>query len=195
MKKRARLLLAAAAAALAFGFGTPQAHAADLSALDGAEVVAEDALGDMRGGFISVGGLQIGFGATVRTYADGALALITQLTWTPGGVIAHTTTGELGARIDASVAQQLAGLGVSGLQGGDGVAVFGPSGATAVIHRVTDGNLQNFVINTQNDVAFRQEVDVELVLPGFEVMQSGMSLDQMGLRLRDDLAAASMGFR
>jgi hypothetical protein len=195
MKIKPRLLVAVAAAALALGFGALDAHAADLSALDGAEVVSDETMKDMRGGFISIGGLQIGFGATVRTYADGALALITQLTWTPNGVIAHSTTGELGARIDASIAQQLAGLGVAGLQGGDGVAVFGPTGATAVIHRVNDGGVQNFIINTQNDVAFRQEIDVELVLPGFEVMQQGMSLDQMGLHLRDDLAAAAMSFR
>jgi len=195
MKNRLRLLLAAAAACVAIGLGAPPAHAADLSALDGAEVVTEEAMGEMRGGFIAIGGLQIGFGATVRTYADGALALVTQLTWTPNGVIAHTTTGELSARIDAAVAAQLAGLGVSGLAGADGVAVFGPTGATAVIHRVTDGNLQNFVINTQDNVNFRQEVEVELVLPGFEVTQAGMSLDVMGLRLRDDLAAAAMSFR
>ncbi len=195
MKMKTRLAMAAAAAILALGLSGQNAHAADLSAFDGAEVVAEETMADMRGGFISIGGVQIGFGATVRTYADGALALVTQLTWTQAGVIAHSTTGELGARIDAATAQQLAGLGVRGLQGGDGVAVFGPTGATAVIHRVTDGNVQNFIVNTQNDVAFRQEIDVELVLPGFEVAQSGMSLDQMGIRLRDDLAVAAMNFR
>ncbi len=56
------------AAALATA-GPAGAQQSELPALSEPELAAE------RAGFITAGGLQIGFGANVRTYVDGRLAL------------------------------------------------------------------------------------------------------------------------
>ncbi len=184
-----------AACAMAVVMGGPQAHAYDLSALDGAETVSDGELAEMRGEFMDLGGLRISFGAEVRTFVNGALALSTQFTWTPNGIVSTSSASELASRIDSTVAAQLSALGVHGVTGGQGYAMMGQTGGTAIIHRADEGGIQNFVINSQNDAAIRQEMDLSFELPGFEAMQSNMAVDRLGLQLRDDIMAASMAWR
>jgi hypothetical protein len=184
-----------AACALAVVMGGPEAHAYDLSALDGAETVSDGELSEMRGEFIDISGLKIGFGAEVRTFANGVLMLSTQFAWTPQGIVATSNASELASRIDATVAAQLSTLGVHGVAGGEGYAMLSETGGTAVIHRADSNGIQNFLINSQSGTAFHQEMTLSFELPGFDVMQANMDVDRIGLQLRDDIIAASMTWR
>jgi hypothetical protein len=58
------------------------------------------------------------------------------------------------------------------------------------VHDVSDGDLLNFVRNTDSDRTIRQETDVVLVLPGFASVQSDFVGSLTTLRLGDDLASA-----
>lgn len=184
-----------ATCALMAVMGAQEAQAYDLSALDGAETVSDSELSEMRGEFIDISGLKIAFGAEVRTFANGVLMLSTQFVWTPQGIIATSNASELASRIDATVASQLSTLGVHGLAGGEGYAMLSETGGTAVIHRADQNGIQNFLINSQSDTAFHQEMTLSFELPGFDVMQANMDVDRIGLQIRDDIMAASMGWR
>lgn len=153
-----------------------------------AEPVLDEDMHDMRGGFISAGGFEIGFGATVKTFVDGQLALETQLTWDQTGAIVESQAG-VGDSAMIDLAETAQGqLRIPGLSEGASVALSDASGVTALIHRVVDGNFQNFIINTASDRDLRQEIDLNITLPAFESAQGGIALDRLGIRLNDEMA-------
>lgn len=184
---RPRAALFATLAVVCLMMAAP-AHASD--PWDDVEVVEDDALADMRGGF-KVGGIEVGFGATVTTYANGMMAMQTQLTWTDAGLVAQQTLGELGQKLESMTPEQRAALGLEGLSGG--VVIADEAGVTALVHNVTEGALQNIVLNTASGRDLGQHVDVTLTLPGFEAVQEGLGLELFGLRLNDDLTGMLIG--
>jgi hypothetical protein len=171
----------------AFAFATlafcAPAYAADL--WDGAEVVDDASLDDMRGGF-SVGGVEIGFGAVITTYSDGQMALATQLTWTQAGIIVAETFGNLGQTLESLTPEEQAALGLEAFAGAGGVVINDESGVTALVHNVTEGALQNVILNTASGRNLAQQVDVTITLPGFEAVQGMLSAELFGLRLDED---------
>jgi hypothetical protein len=153
--------------------------------LDGVEVIDNATLGDLRGGF-AVGGVDIGFGAVITTYANGELALVTQLTWTDAGAVVQETLGNLGQTIDSLTPEQRAQLGIGDVTGG--VVIADGSGVTALVHNVTEGALQNVILNTASGRDISQHVDVTLTLPGFEDVQKQLGTELFGMRINEDFA-------
>jgi len=153
-------------------------------------------LAGLRGGFLVADGVKLDFAAQVRTFVDGALALETSLAWTPQGAVSATSVADGVAKpvLDASSeAVQAAGVDIGGLvQPGDSVAVT-DSGGTILLHRTTADTVQNFIFNTASDQNIRQEVDINLVLPGFEAVQAEWNRGLIGLRIGADADTAAVG--
>ena len=71
-----------------------------------------------------------------------------------------------------------------------GVVVQDSSGATQIIHNVTDGALQNILINTASDQDISQTIDVRLELPNFELLQANFIAERFGIHITDDINTA-----
>lgn len=177
-----RLLLLSAVAVLALA---SPAHAFDW---DDAEVMADEEMSDLRGGISITPQLEINFGATITTFVNGAPALSTQLTWTNAGQFIEQTVGEIGQRIEDLTPEARTALGVDGLENAGGVVIDDAEGVTALVHNVTEGALQNIILNTATGRDLRQEIDVTLTLPGFEAIQDSIILERLGIHLVDDMS-------
>ena len=153
---------------------TIQPALAQEKVLDGLAPLADEELSRLRGGLFFAGGVAFDFGAVVRTTIDGQPALETRLTWTPDGVVIE----------DLSV---LAGGPIPEFNG-FGLSIMDATGVTLVGHRLLDGELQGFIINTGDNRNIRQELDVTLTLPGFEAIQRDMVTDRLGFRIDMDVA-------
>lgn len=159
------------------------AHA---DAFDELSTVSDAEMEDARGGFLSAGGVSFNFGALVKTFADGQLALSTQLNWTDQGPVATHSIADPYA--GASQAAALAALALASIGDGQGVVIN--DGQTAIIHRIESGAVQNLILNAATDQVFAQTIDITLTLPGFETMQQQIGLDLLGLRLNSEINAA-----
>lgn len=182
--RRLALLVVAASWALC-----APAHADDAWA--GLDVIDDAALDDLRGGF-TVGGVEIGFGATVTTYSGGAMALTTQLTWTDTGLVVAEAVGNLGQTLASLTPEQRSAMGLDGIAG-DGVVIADDAGVTALVHNVTESALQNIILNTASGRDLSQNVDVTITLPGFESVQAGLRDELLGIRIADDLSSVLIG--
>jgi hypothetical protein len=172
-----RVLLASAAILALFG---GKALAEDRVALGAEE------LDGMRGGFELPGGQQIDFGAVVKTYVDGQLALQTRLSWTPQGVATAVEGG--GVTPDLAAAAAAYGLKLDGAS--NGVLVPGEGGATAVLHDLGGERIAGVVINNASNRDIRQATEVTLNLPDFPQMSADFMSQRADLRLQDAVAAA-----
>ncbi|MBX3428476.1 MAG: hypothetical protein KF779_02715 [Hyphomonadaceae bacterium] len=186
MRTRALLL----AVALLGGLATP-AHADESWGQD-IEVMSVDDLDANRGGF-SFGNLNFNFGATVTTLVNGVPALVTNITWTDVGALVDQTVGQVGQDISDMTPEQLQALGLNGLDGVGGVVIDDEAGVTALVHNVTQGSLQNIIINNATGRDLTQQVDVNLTLPGFELIQSALLVEAFGLHLADDMRSLNPG--
>jgi hypothetical protein len=189
MMRAARIALFSAAALVALS--APARAEEDPWA--GIEVMEDDELAELRGGIRVAEGLDIGFGAVITSYANGVPVLQTQLNWTDAGAIVEHTYGSLGRRIDELPAEARAVLGIEGMDNAGGVVIADADGVTALMHNITDGALQNIIVNNASGRALSQNIDVTLTLPNFEAMQDMFSLQRLGLRLDADMAAAAAG--
>jgi hypothetical protein len=153
---------------------------------DGIEVMSAEDLDAHRGGF-EIAGLNINFGATITTLVNGVPALTTVLTWTDVGAFVQETVGSIGQNVNTMTPEQLATLGIDGLENAGGVVIDDEAGVTALVHNVTEGSLQNIIINNATGRDLAQEIDVTLTLPGFELIQNALVVETFGIRLNDDL--------
>ena len=71
---------------------------------------------------------------------------------------------------------------------GFGLNITDATGTTLVGHRLLDGELQGFIINTGDNRDIRQEMDVTLTLPGFDLVQRDMLTDGLGFRIGVDVS-------
>lgn len=176
---RAPWRLALLAAAFA---GAPLTNAhADI--FDDVAVASDAELADARGGFVTADGVSFDLGAVIRTYQNGELALMSQLTWTPQGAITTHSTAD-----PYSGAAQAAQAAADHLAQG-GVSVTDATGSTAILHDLAGANLRSLVVTTASDTRFLQDIQVTITLPGFESMQAGLAFDRLGLRLGAELNA------
>jgi hypothetical protein len=139
----------------------------------------DHALADQRGGIQTPLGLDIGFGATVRTYVDGQLALESKLMWTDGGAAVEHPEG-------VSIP------GVTTITGGPtaGTPLSLPPGMTAVMHDLTSGRIGSVVVNTASNRTIRQTTDIVLTLPQLPQLQQQMARDRIVSQLQSSVGAA-----
>jgi hypothetical protein len=152
----------------------PVAQAQD--ALAELEPLSGEELGELRGGLLFAGGIAFDFGAVVRTSIDGQLALETRLTWTPGGVVMEDASPMTPGPLPEF--------------GGFGLNITDESGTTLVGHRLLEGELQGFILNTGDNRDIRQDIDITLTLPGFEATQRDMLTGRLGFHIQADMADA-----
>ena len=168
---RRGLLAACAALGLLLA---PAARAQE--ALEGLAPLSGEELSELRGGLLFAGGIAFDFGAVVRTTIDGQLALETRLTWTPDGVVVEDTSAMAPVQLP-----QIDGFGLS---------ITDASGTTIVGHRLLEGEIQGFILNSADNRDVRQDLDVTLTLPGFEATQRDMMTGRLGFRINTDMADA-----
>jgi len=151
------------------------------------EVMSDAEMGELRGGIAIAPNLEIQFGAVVTTYVNGAPALTTNLTWTDAGQLAQETIAAAGQQLSELTQDQRAAMGLSGLGDANGVVIADEAGVTALVHNVTNGAMQNIILNTASGRDLHQDIDVTLTLPGFEMVQAGLLLERIGIRLNEDM--------
>jgi hypothetical protein len=182
------LLLAATSGAMP-EVGEAEAHD---EAFELAEVVSDEELASLRGGF-SWQGVEIGLGAEVRTYLNGELVLQTNINWTAKG--AQTTQLVSGALTSADAAQLQAGILSSGgitMRVGQETVFLANQGQTAILHR-TDGAIQNVLINRASNIEARQEIDAVLDLENFGSFQQDIVNTRIGNSLGEMVGQMTIG--
>jgi hypothetical protein len=133
----------------------------------------DEVLAAQRGGLLTPLGLDIGFGASVRTYVDGSLALETRLIWTAEGVLSERMfESEAAKALTADLAKVDPGSPVSVAPG------------TTVIHDLSQGRIASIVLNTANDRNIRQDTDVTLHLPQLPDLQQRVLLERLSQALQ-----------
>lgn len=157
------------------------------SPFDTLEPMSDEDLGEARGGFLTAGGVTFDFGAIVRTYVDGELALETRLTWTPTGPVTEQVAGSLPGWTPLTPGQ-VGGLDLTGLSpGSSGLVLTDANGTTALVHNVLNGQLQNLVVNAADNRDIRQDMQVMLTLPAFDTMQQDFALARLGSQIFQDV--------
>lgn len=133
-------------------------------------------LARQRGGFMTPLGLDIGFGATVKTFVDGQLALETRLTWTDRGPLTERSgaLAQGAAASDAGWTATLAGRG----------------GETRILQDLSNGRIASVVTNTANDRDIRQETEITLTLPQLPALQQQFAAARTALSLHDAATTA-----
>ncbi|MDP3660473.1 hypothetical protein [Phenylobacterium sp.] len=168
----------------------PELALADEPAASGGLALAEADLEGERGGFMTPLGLDIGFGAVVRTTIDGAVALESRLTW-------DTQTGAKAPEIlqgaptaDLAGAAAAGGIKLGDTSGWNGVVIPGSGGATAVLQQLNGGGITNLTLNTANDRTIEQHTDITLTIPGFDALTADMMRSRVGSNMQSSLDLA-----
>jgi hypothetical protein len=163
---------------------------ADMFAM--AEVVEDDELGQLRGGFV-FDGLDIRLGAQIQTLIDGELALMTTVNWTDS--ITQTTQLVSGALTPASAAELQAGLlqtGSISMNVGDASVYLANAGQTALIQRV-DSGIQNVLINTASHTSISTQVNAMIDISGYSGFRTLMQGSNLAHALNMAVDSASIG--
>lgn len=170
-------------AALAASASVSAASASGPRLLDGEPPLNVLDLDETRGGLRTPDGVEFGFGAVVRSFVDGRLALETQVTWTDQGPV--QTVG------DAALSALAPGVAVpGGDEGWRGLVIPGEGGTTTFLQRLDDGGVRNVILNTANNRDLRQETDVTLNIPELTTLQRDAVAAQLGARLDQAVGAA-----
>lgn len=137
-------------------------------------------LDEQRGGLRTPLGLDVGFGASVRTFVDGALVLESRLTWTEGGLRSEQIVNDLGSITGSPV--RIGTL--------SNLATIAPGKATTVVHDLSMNRIANMVINTADNRTIRQETNVTLVLPQLVDIQQRLATDRLAAALQSSVGLA-----
>ncbi|MFC4291567.1 hypothetical protein ACFOWX_03970 [Sphingorhabdus arenilitoris] len=187
-----------AAAALIFAVTMPAPCAArddvirksDMSAMP--VLMSDETLDRLRGGFIW-SGMNIHFGADIRTYVDGNLMLHTILNWTDEGAQTTQTAAPGLTAVDASVLEgRILSNGAIRMQIGEAPVYLLNGGRTAISH-VTDEGVQNRLINTADGFSAVQELNATIDIGGYEDFRAGLMFERMAGALDDAARQGAIG--
>ncbi len=144
--------------------------------------VGDEELSGQRGGF-ALAGMNINFGAELRSYIDGEMVLMTRLSWMDDSV---TKTQLVSPGLTPAMA--LNGVVSSGqirLPAGNLDTFQANNGGTVIAHGVEQG-LRSVIINTANGVQLATEADVSLDVAGYSAFREQV----MQMRINDVLGTA-----
>jgi hypothetical protein len=176
--------------AWALALGAPAVAVAGEDDYADAQLLSIDEQGEVRGGLQILGGFDVGFGAVVRTYVDGSLALQTRLTWTETGPVEALEVGTLTPNLAAAAA-----TGGLVFQGGgseqlQGLLLPGDGGVTAIAHSLTSANITQLVINNANNRDIRQATEITLKIPEMAALQQDIGFQAFSMNLQAAVGAA-----
>jgi hypothetical protein len=165
-------LIAAVVVAMVAGPPLARAEPATLS---------DEELDGQRGGLQTPLGFDVGFGASVKTFVDGTLALETRISWTESGLQSEQVVNGLGSIAGAPVR-----IGTPSDTALDSV----PGGSTTVIHDLSMDRIASLIVNTADNRTIRQETDITLVLPQLADFQQRVAAERLSSMLSSNLALA-----
>lgn len=155
-------------------------------------LVTDEDLDKLRGGFVW-SGLEVNFGADIRTYVNGELALHTILNWTDDGSETIQTAAAGLIQVDAAALEGgILSTGNIRMKVGDTPVYLLNGGRTAISHDTVNG-VQNLLINTARGFESVQEVDATLDLSGYQSFSSDLMFDRLSSALEDAAAEAGIG--
>jgi hypothetical protein len=170
----------------------PAARANEQAAANLPVLVPDEDLDKLRGGFVW-SGLNINFGADIRTYVNGELALHTVLNWTDNGAETTQTARTGLSPVDAAAfSDGILSNGRIRMKVGDTPVYLLNDGQTAIAHNTVNG-VQNMLINTARGFESVQEVHATLDLSGYQDFSANMMLDRLSRSLDDVAAQAGIG--
>ena len=172
-------ILAALVLSLIIGVGGASAQQGVGAALSDRELAAE------RGGLRLLTGMEVGFGASVRTFVDGALVLESKLIWTDLGATQTQSAPPLATQGHSG--QVTLSEGAAHLPG---VALAGDGGTTVVLHELSAARISNIVVNTANNRDIRQEVQIDLAIPELTQFQQAAVQERANMRMMEAVGAA-----
>ena len=179
--------------AVLLAFVNPVAvQAQSAAATDLPILVSEDELDELRGGF-AWSGLDINFGADIRTYVDGNLVLQTVLNWTDNG--AETMQIAADGLTPAAASQLQNGILSNGnirMKVSESPVYLLNDGRTAISHQTGSG-VQNMLINTAIGLNSVQEVNATIDLGGYQDFSSTLMRGRLGSALDDVAGQAAIG--
>jgi hypothetical protein len=130
-----RILFFSLSAAALMMSAAASAQAAEVdAALDDKPALSDGELADMRGGFLTAGGAQFDFGASIKTMVNGQVALQTSLQWTNTGAVTQQLAGlgqSIRSQVNNVVASSLAQAGIASPVGNPGSAPADVTSAAA----------------------------------------------------------------
>ncbi len=138
-------------------------------------------LDGQRGGLQTPLGFDVGFGASVKTFVDGTLALETRINWTENGPQSEQIVNELGSITGAPIR-------IGTLNGAPLASV--PGGSTTVVHDLTMDRIASLIVNTADNRTIRQETDITLVLPQLAELQQRVAADRLSSALSTSVGLA-----
>ena len=150
--------------------------------------MTEEELARQRAGLMTPMGFEVGFGAVVRTFVDGQLALESRLVWTEQGVQSATTDAGSGAA--AGAIRAAPGIDLGSAAAWRGVVLEGQGGSTVIAHDLTADRLASLVANTASNRDIRQETNISLSLPQLQQMQRDVGVQQMRIQMQDAVSNA-----
>lgn len=168
------------------------AKANPVAAVDLPALVPDEDLDKLRGGFV-FSGLDINFGADIRTYVNGELLLHTVLNWSDDGAETMQTAAAGLSPVDAASLQN--GVFSNGnirMKVGDTPVYLLNDGQTAIVHETANG-VQNMLINTASSFDSVQEVDATLNLSGYENFNANMMMDRLSSSINEVAGHAAIG--
>jgi hypothetical protein len=82
-----------------------------------------------------------------------------------------------------------------GAAGAGGLATTSLSddGKTLVIHNLNPAQLTNLVVNAADNRSITQNVNIDIILPGFDQVQQNNLFASMGMKLNDDAGVGIVG--
>ena len=115
----------------------------------GVDPVSDAVLAELRGGFVTAGGLIVNIGFELQTFLNGVLVVHNVLNLPGSDTGDGSNGGSHGGTPVISVTGSLPGTLVTVLSNGDG-------GTTVVSNEIGPGGVNTFITNTQNDVMIEQ---------------------------------------
>ncbi len=202
---RCRRFLASASLLAMFGLVPSQSYAsvAD-NPFAGLSAVSDHQLAHSRGGFM-VAGVNVNFGAVVKTVVNGSVVLETQLTATNGGVVAVQSGPAMTSSTPIPGSPQLnvqvlgaakagAGTLVPGQNAANvltaGVIITGPGGTSEAVSSFEPSSIVNAVTSNASNQAITQQVEINVTLSDFSALQSQIQFSQLGTNITNGVQSA-----
>lgn len=164
------------------------AYAADGAWGNDIEIIPDTEMKDLRGGIGIPGMPNINFAIVITTLMNGTPVVTTNLTVDETGAMLQQTVGNIGENIADLSDDALGQLGLAGLRNAVGVIINDDAGVTALVHNITDGSLQNIIVNRADGRDLAQNIDVTLDMPGFDAVQRSFLDERFGIHITDELA-------
>ncbi|HEX7819435.1 MAG TPA: hypothetical protein VF463_02320 [Sphingobium sp.] len=190
-----RIALAMAAALIGAAAPPFQGDASDAPAFadtgKGLHLVAmsDDELSAAHGGF-DWGGMSITFGADIRTFIDGQLALQTLVNWTASG---SSTQTMVGAGITPATLSELqsgvGGLSLSSLVGS--TPVYLANGGQTALLQGSAGALQNVLVNTAANLQALQQTNATINIGNYASFAAALQMGAINGSLGREVATFS----